>query len=60
MHVILTNLGVLVVDVVGEVTAVVKDHVEGLAIGEEDGLLNAPDVLLVGLSLPGCKESVVI
>eukprot|EP00128_Syssomonas_multiformis_P016851 Colp12_sorted_trinity150504_noHs@2414 len=47
------ELGVLVVDDVGEVTTVVKDHVEGLAIGEEDGLLNAPVVLLIGLTLPG-------
>ncbi len=31
-------------DEVGEVAAVVEDHVERLAIGEEDGLLNAPHV----------------
>ena len=35
-------LGVLLVDQVGQVAAVVKDHVQGLAIGEHDGLLNAP------------------
>ena len=38
----------------GKVTTVVKDHVEGLAIGESgQGLLNAPLVLLLGLALPG-------
>ena len=50
------KLGVLLVDDVGQVTSVVQDHVEGLAILEVDGLLNAPDVLLVGLTLPGCRE----
>ena len=38
---------------VGEVTAIVEDHVEGLAIREEDGLLDAPHIFLVSLSLPG-------
>jgi hypothetical protein len=47
------ELGVLVVDEVGQITSVVEDHVEGLTIGEVDGLLNAPDVLLIGLTLPG-------
>ena len=38
----------------GEVTTVVQDHVEGLAVGEGGkGLLNAPQVLLLGLTLPG-------
>ena len=46
-------LGELLVDKVGEVTSIVEDHVQGLAIGEDEGLLNAPDVLLIGLSLPG-------
>jgi hypothetical protein len=46
-------LGVLVVDQVGQVTSVVEDHVEGLAIGESaEGLLDTPVVLLLGLSLP--------
>ena len=45
-------LGELLVDKVGEVTSIVKDHVQGLAIREDEGLLNAPDVLLIGLSLP--------
>ena len=38
---------------VGEVTTIVEDQVEGLTVGEEDGLLDAPDVLLVRLPLPG-------
>ena len=46
-------LGELLVDEVGEVTSVVKDHVQGLAIGEDEGLLDAPHVFLVRLSLPG-------
>ena len=50
---VLKVLGVLLVDEVGEVTTVVEDHVEGLAVREDEGLLNAPDVLLVCLSLPG-------
>ena len=40
-------------DEVGEVTSIVEDHVQGLAVGEDEGLLDAPHVLLVGLSLPG-------
>ena len=40
-------------DKVGEISPIVKDHVQGLAVGEDEGLLDAPDVLLVGLSLPG-------
>ena len=36
------QLGVLVVDKLGEVATVIKDHVEGLAVGEDDGLLDAP------------------
>jgi len=36
------ELWVLVVDQLGEVTAVVQDHVKGLAVGEVDGLLDAP------------------
>jgi len=46
-------LRVLLVDEVGEVAAIVEDHVKGLAVGEDEGLLDAPHVLLVGLSLPG-------
>ena len=48
------ELRVLVEDDVGEVTAVVEDHVERLALlSEEECLLNAPLVLLLGHALPG-------
>jgi len=47
------EIGVAIVNNVGKVASVVEDHVKGLAIGEEDGLLNAPLVLLLGLALPG-------
>merc|ERR1719193_1916881 len=46
------EVGVLGVDEVGQVTPVVEDHVEGLAVREEDGLLDAPKVLFVGHPLP--------
>merc|ERR1719312_2223175 len=46
-------LGILLVDEVGEVTSVIEDHVEGLAVREDDSLLDAPDVLLISLTLPG-------
>ena len=36
-----------------EISSVVHNHVQWLAIREHQGLLNAPDVLLVCLSLPG-------
>ena len=45
-------LGELLVDKVGEVTSIIEDHVQGLAIGEDEGLLNAPHVFLVRLPLP--------
>ena len=45
-------LGELLVDEVGEVASIVEDHVQGLAVGEDEGLLDAPHVLLVRLSLP--------
>ena len=41
------------VNEVGEVATIIQDHVEWLSIGEVDGLLYAPDVFLVCLSLPG-------
>ena len=45
---------VFFVNVGGKVTAVVEDHVQRLATGETlDGLVNTPDVLLLGLALPG-------
>jgi len=47
------EMRVLGVDEVGQVAAVIEDHVEGLAIREEDGLLDAPQILLVGHPLPG-------
>lgn len=38
----------------GQVTSIIKDHVQGLATGKAlDGLLHAPLVLLLGLTLPG-------
>jgi hypothetical protein len=46
------ELGVLLVNDVGKISTVVQDHVKGLAIGEDKGLLNTPDVLLLGLTLP--------
>jgi len=46
------EVGVLGVDEVGQVASVVEDHVEGLAVREEDGLLDAPQVLLVRHALP--------
>ena len=37
----------------GEVTAIVEDHVEGLAVGEgSQSLLDAPVVLVLSLALP--------
>ena len=45
-------LWVLLVDEVGQVTAIVQDHVEGLAILEDERLLDAPQVLLLCLALP--------
>ena len=50
----LEHLGVLGVDEVGEITTVVEDEVELLAILEGDKLLlQAPVVLLLSLALPG-------
>lgn len=51
---VLELLGVLVVDKVGQVTTVVEDQVELLAVLEGGQLLlEAPVVLLLGLALPG-------
>lgn len=48
------ELGVAVVDERGEVSAVVEDDVERLAVREAlDGLVHAPDGLLLSLALPG-------
>lgn len=47
-------LGIFLVDKGSQVTTIVEDHVEGLPAGESsERLLNAPDVLLLSLSLPG-------
>jgi hypothetical protein len=47
-------LGVLFVNDGGQVTSIIKDHVQGLAAGKAfDGLLNTPLVLLLSLALPG-------
>merc|ERR1719239_1633536 len=46
-------LWVLLVYQIGQVATIIKDHVEGLAVREDNGLLNAPDILFIGLSLPG-------
>ena len=44
----------LLVNHVGEITSIVEDHVEGFAFREgSQGLLDAPEVLLFGLTLPG-------
>lgn len=41
-------------DEVGEISSVIEDHVERLATRESaKGLLDAPGVLFLGLSLPG-------
>jgi hypothetical protein len=51
---VLEHLGVLLVDEGGKVTTVIEDQVEGLARGERgELLLEAPLVLLLGLTLPG-------
>lgn len=47
------ELLVFVVHDVGEVAAVVQDHVQRLSVGEDERLLDAPNVLLVRLALPG-------
>ena len=37
----------------GKVTAIIENHVQGLAVGERSqGLFDAPVVLLLGLALP--------
>lgn len=41
------------VNEIGEVASIVQDHVQRLAIGEDQHLLHAPVVLLLGLTLPG-------
>ena len=37
----------------GQVTSIIKDHVQRLAVGESgEGLFDTPKVFLLGLSLP--------
>merc|ERR1719430_1421228 len=38
---------------VGEITTIVEDHVQGLAIGKNKGLLDTPDIFFISLALPG-------
>jgi hypothetical protein len=47
------QLRVLLVDNVGKITTIVKDHVEGLTVREVQGLLDTPDEFLISLTLPG-------
>ena len=48
------EFGVFLVNEGGKISSIVENHVEGLSVGEtSNGLLHAPDVLLLGLSLPG-------
>ena len=47
------QLGILLMDHGGQVAAVVEDHVQRLAVGEEQRLLDAPVELLVVHALPG-------
>jgi hypothetical protein len=50
----LQHLGVLLVDESGEISTVIEDQVQALAILECNKLLlQAPLVFLLGLSLPG-------
>ena len=49
-------LRVLLVDEVGEITTIIENHVQSLAIWEScEGLLDAPYVFLFRLALP-CKD----
>jgi hypothetical protein len=47
------QLRVLLVDNVGKITTIIKNHVEGLSIREEQSLLDTPDEFLISLTLPG-------
>ena len=38
---------------VGKITTIVQDHVQGLAIGKDNGLLNTPNIFVISLALPG-------
>jgi hypothetical protein len=47
------HLGILVVHERGQVTTVIEQDVGALAVRELQALVHAPDVLVVGLALPG-------
>ncbi len=47
------QLRILLVHEIGQIPSIIEDHIEGLAIGPEDGLVDAPNILLVGFPLPG-------
>ncbi len=47
------QFGVFLMHQIGQVSTVVQDHVERLTVLEVDGLLYAPHILFIGLSLPG-------
>merc|ERR1719511_603519 len=42
---------------VGQITTIIKDHIQWLAIRENKGLLNAPQVLLISLPFPGIDRN---
>ena len=51
------QLWIFGVDQISEVTPIIKYQIEWLSIGPEDGLVNAPLVLLISLSLPGIHRN---
>ena len=55
-HYTLQHLRVFEMDNVSEVAPIIKDHIEGLSIRPCQSLLNTPEVLLLGFTLPG-KDS---
>ena len=44
------EVGILLMDEVGQIASVIQDHVQGLTVWEDDSLLNAPYV-------PGIKRN---
>ena len=49
---ILEQIRMFIMDQLGQVTAIIQDHVQRLAIGEKDCLPHTPDVFVISLSLP--------
>ena len=47
------QLRVLFVDNVGQITTIIKNHVQGLTIREVEGLFNTPDEFFISFTLPG-------